>query len=113
VADFKIIYLSVFFSIKAIFKRKINIKLTVVTIQNILFIFIPQNHKTECPLYNTFRHDFIEKVESHCSNFSSLNNSSKFIWLLANENLTVLKELGLIVSSLFNSQRMSTDYQLT
>jgi hypothetical protein len=40
------------------------------------------------------RHDFIEKVESHCSNFSSLNNSSKFIWLLTNENLTVLKELG-------------------
>jgi hypothetical protein len=40
------------------------------------------------------RHDFIEKVESHHSNFSFLNNSSKFIWLLTNENLTVLKELG-------------------
>jgi hypothetical protein len=40
-----------------------------------------QHFLLECPLYNTLRHDFIEKVESHCSNFSSLNNSSKFIWL--------------------------------
>jgi hypothetical protein len=47
------------------------------------------------------RHDFIEKVESHCSNFSSLNNSSKFIWLLTNENLTVLKELGSYVSKYY------------
>jgi hypothetical protein len=45
-----------------------------------------QHFLLECPLYNTLRHDFIKKVESHHSNFSSLNNSSKFIWLLANEN---------------------------
>jgi hypothetical protein len=37
-----------------------------------------QHFLLECPLYNTLRHDFIEKVESHHSNFSSLNNSSKF-----------------------------------
>jgi hypothetical protein len=48
-----------------------------------------QHFLLECSLYNTLRHDFIEKVESHCSTFSSFDISSKFIWLLTNENLTV------------------------
>jgi hypothetical protein len=55
------------------------------------------------------RHDFIEKVESHCSNFSSLNNSSKFIWLLTNENLhvTVLKELDSYIRKCLEIRRLS------
>ena len=66
-----------------------------------------QHFLLECPLYNTLRHDFIEKVESHCSNFSSLNNSSKFIWLLTNENLTVLKELGSYINKCLEIRRLS------
>ena len=65
-----------------------------------------QHFLLECPLYNTLRHDFIEKVESHCSNSSSLNNSSKFIWLLTNENLTVLKELGSYISKRLEIRRL-------
>jgi hypothetical protein len=66
-----------------------------------------QHFLLECPLHNTLRHDFIEKVESHHSNFSFLNNSSKFIWLLTNENLTVLKELGSYISKCLEIRRLS------
>ena len=66
-----------------------------------------QHFLLECPLYNTLRHDFIEKVESHCSNFSSLDNSSKYIWLLTYENLTVLKEFCSYISKCLEIRRLS------
>ena len=66
-----------------------------------------QHFLLECSLYNTLRHDFIEKVESHGSTFSSLDNSSKFTWLLTNENLTVLKELGSYINKCLEIRRLS------
>ena len=48
----------------------------------------------ECQAYNEYREQFIKAVEKKCQNFSTLSNRDKFIWLMANENNTIIKEFS-------------------
>ena len=48
----------------------------------------------DCPLYDTERKLFFNKVNDFCSNFKNLSNNAKYFWLFTNENLPTLTCLG-------------------
>jgi hypothetical protein len=38
----------------------------------------------QCPILNSFRTEAMQQISDICKNFASLDNKSKFIWLLSN-----------------------------
>ena len=65
----------------------------------------------ECPLYDIQRDDFFKDISNNCCNFINLNKSSKFLWLLTQENVTLMEKLGCYICDCFELRRsgMNTD----
>ena len=48
----------------------------------------------ECPKYITQRQELFKQAMHNCINFDNLSPHHKFIWLLSNENETIIESLG-------------------
>ena len=44
----------------------------------------------QCPILNSFRTEAMLQIPDICKMFASLDNKSKFIWLLSNENIIII-----------------------
>ena len=44
----------------------------------------------QCPILNSFRTEAMQQISDICKNVASLDNKSKFIWLLSNENIIII-----------------------
>jgi hypothetical protein len=44
----------------------------------------------QCPILNSFRTEAMQQISDICKHFASLDNKSKFIWLLSNENVIII-----------------------
>jgi hypothetical protein len=58
-------------------------------------------------LYSLIWNVFRTKITEHCTIFSSLNNASKFIWLITNENWSAIKQLGLFNTTCLETRKLS------
>ena len=45
----------------------------------------------QCPILNSFRTEAMQQISDICQKIASLDNKSKFIWLLSNENIIIIK----------------------
>ena len=54
---------------------------------------------------------FFQDISNNCYNFINLNKSSKFLWLLIQENVTLMEKLGCYICDGFELRRsgMNTD----
>ena len=64
-----------------------------------------QHFITECKLYVDLREKFYQNISLKFKNFATLTDKSKFIWLMTNENLELLKSLGLFIRNCFNIRK--------
>ena len=44
----------------------------------------------QCSILNSFRTEAMQQISDICKKFATLNNKSKFIWLLSNENIIII-----------------------
>jgi hypothetical protein len=44
----------------------------------------------QCTILNSFRTEAMQQISDICKNFATLDNKSKFIWLLSNENIIII-----------------------
>ena len=44
----------------------------------------------QCPILNSLRTEAMQQISDICKNVASLDNKSKFIWLLSNENIIII-----------------------
>jgi hypothetical protein len=44
----------------------------------------------QCPILNSFRTEAMQQISDICKHFATLDNKSKFIWLLSNENIIII-----------------------
>ena len=58
----------------------------------------------QCPSLGPQRSLFLEKINIKFKNFSKLDNISKFIWLMSNEDSEVMKEIKQLLSLLFETR---------
>ena len=54
----------------------------------------------QCPILNSFRTEAMQQISDICKNFASLDNKSKFIWLLSNENIIIINIVIKLLMSL-------------
>ena len=52
----------------------------------------------ECPKYEEDRKSLFESASELSIHFNDLSNYYKFIWILSNENVTLIKELGIFLT---------------
>ena len=50
----------------------------------------------QCPILNSFRTEAMQQISDICKNSASLDKKSKFIWLLSNENIIIIKTVDVI-----------------
>ena len=55
----------------------------------------------ECSKYNNIRSDFLDKIYKSCHNIQQLSNKQKFMWLMSNEDKTILIKLVNFVNECF------------
>ena len=60
---------------------------------------------TNCTLYDTFRDQLFSNLSINYKNFTTLNNKAKFIWLMTNEDLELLKALGFYIQNCFEARK--------
>ena len=60
-----------------------------------------------CPILNSFRTEAMQQISDICKNFASLDNKSKFIWLLSNENIIIINIVIKLLMSLTEKSRGS------
>ena len=61
----------------------------------------------ECPRYEVERKSLFELASKLSIHFEGLSNFNKFIWIMSNENETLIKELGLFLIIAFEKQALS------
>ena len=54
----------------------------------------------QCPTLNSFRTEAMQQISDICKNFATLDNKSKFIWLLSNENIIIINIVIKLLMSL-------------
>jgi hypothetical protein len=54
----------------------------------------------QCPILNSFRTEAMQQISDICKNFATLDNKSKFIWLLSNENIIIINIVIKLLMSL-------------
>ena len=54
----------------------------------------------QCPILNSFRTEAMQQISDICKNFASLDNKSKSIWLLSNENIIIINIVIKLLMSL-------------
>jgi hypothetical protein len=54
----------------------------------------------QCPILNSFRTEAMQQISDICKIFASLDNKSKFIWLLSNENIIIINIVIKLLMSL-------------
>ena len=54
----------------------------------------------QCPILNSFRTEAMQQISDICKNFKTLDNKSKFIWLLSNENIIIINIVIKLLMSL-------------
>ena len=63
----------------------------------------------KCPFYSPLRLALEKACTEHCSRYENLNEEQKFIFLMSNENETIIKALGKFISdSLIARDRIIT-----
>ena len=60
----------------------------------------------ECPKYEEYRKSLFESASELSIYFNDLSNYNKFIWIMSNENVTLIKELGIFLT--IASEKTST-----
>ena len=55
----------------------------------------------ECKNLENVRKQFLDSINNECKNFSTLSSDNKFLWLMSNEDVIVLKVLMKMVFELF------------
>jgi hypothetical protein len=55
----------------------------------------------ECPNSNKIRKEILEQLEKKFNNLKSLDNTSKFVWLLSAEDIYVYDKLYLLLTKLY------------
>ena len=58
-----------------------------------------------CKAYDKERTNLLENVQKYCSNFKSLNNDLKFIWLLSCEDKLICNELASFIHKSFDMRQ--------
>ena len=51
-------------------------------------------------ILNSFRTEAMQQISDICKNFATLDNKSKFIWLLSNENIIIINIVKKLLMSL-------------
>ena len=62
---------------------------------------------TECPLYENERVILYEACRKNCKNFASLTKEQKFIFVMTNECVNVIRSLGKFVFESFKLREIS------
>ena len=55
----------------------------------------------ECPKSNKITKEILEQLEKKFNNLKSLDNTSKFVWLLSAEDIYVYDKLYLLLTKLY------------
>ena len=63
----------------------------------------------ECPKYEEERKSLFESASKLSIHFNDLSNYYKFIWIMSNENLSLIKELGIFLT--IASEKQALSYQ--
>ena len=63
----------------------------------------------ECPKYEEYRKSLFESASELSIHFNDLSNYNKFIWIMSNENVTLIKELGIFLT--IASEKQALSYQ--
>ena len=76
---------------------------------DIFLLFI--SYTLNCPLYDIQREDFFQYISNNCYNLKKIDKSSQFLWLLTQENVTLMEKLGCNICDCFELRRsgMNTD----
>ena len=61
----------------------------------------------ECPKYEEYRKSLFESASELSIHFNDLSNYNKFIWIMSNENVTLIKELGIFLTIASEKQALS------
>ena len=61
----------------------------------------------ECPKYEEYRKSLFESASELSIHFNDLSNYNKFIWIMSNENVTLIKELGIFLTIASEKQVLS------
>ena len=64
----------------------------------------------DCPLYSPQRNLLDIIIIRTCSRFNNLNSEQKFIFIMSNENATIIKALGRYIIDSFNLRDKMIDY---
>ena len=60
----------------------------------------------KCPEYTSLRDDLFFKIEGMYPYFQTLNDESKFIWLMANLDVHIIKMFAAFVSNCFSKRTL-------
>ena len=63
----------------------------------------------ECPKYEEERKSLFESASKLSIHFNDLSNYHKIIWIMSNENATLIKELGIFLT--IASEKQALSYQ--
>ena len=61
----------------------------------------------ECPKYDEERKSLFESASELSIHFNDLSNYYKCIWIMSNENVTLIKELGIFLTMASEKQALS------
>ena len=65
----------------------------------------------ECPKYEEDRKSLFESASELSIHFNDLSNYNKFIWIMSNENVTLIEELGIFLTTGIASEKQALSYQ--
>lgn len=65
----------------------------------------------KCQKYSTERHKLFSYIEKECKNFKDLNEESKFMWLMANEDIDIIQKLSSHIFACFEVRKQQSSNQ--